>query len=128
MADPVMAAAFQHIECADHVAIDVTMRIPQRVAHARLRAQMHHSVELLACEQRRDLCSIAEIEALETVLGKPLESLETRHLEIHIVIVIEVVESDDLIAAIEKARRDERTDESGRTSDEDLHAHPPQTS
>ena len=57
--DAVVPAAFQHVERAGDVAVDVGLRRLERIAHAGLGAQMHHAVEALArrtaspCRPRR---------------------------------------------------------------------------
>ena len=48
--DPMVAAALEDVRRADHVRVDVGERVLQRVANARLRAQVHHPIELLAGE------------------------------------------------------------------------------
>ena len=52
------------------------------------------------------------------VLAKPGKA---RFLEGNVVVVVEVVEPDDLVAAIEQAPREVRADEARRAGDEDFH-------
>ena len=40
-----VAAAFENIEKAREIGVEIGMRILQRVAHARLRGEMHHRTE-----------------------------------------------------------------------------------
>ena len=51
MRDAVVTAALEHIERADDVALDIGVRLFQRVAHPRLSAQMHDALEFLGGEQ-----------------------------------------------------------------------------
>ena len=50
MRDRVMTAALEHIEHADDIALDIAVRVLQRVPHTRLGAQMHDSLKLLLRE------------------------------------------------------------------------------
>ena len=45
MAGPMLAAKLQHVERADEVRADVSARIFQAVAHARLGREMDHRIE-----------------------------------------------------------------------------------
>src|SRR5450631_3473980 len=102
MLNTVMAAAFQNIECTDHVTVDVAVRILQRIAHTCLCTKMHHSLEFLACKQFRDPCLISKVHAHKTESRLPLQALEPRDFKSHVVIVIQVIEPDHLIATTEK--------------------------
>ena len=46
-----VAAPLQHIGEADDVAVDIGMRVDQRIAHAGLRSKMNNLVEALGLEQ-----------------------------------------------------------------------------
>ena len=53
-----------------------------------------------------------------------LQDRETRELQAHVVVVVEVVEADDLVAAREQLLRGVEADEAGGAGDEDLHRRP----
>ncbi len=65
MRNPVVAAAFEHIEGAEDVALDVGMGLFQGVAHSRLGAEMHHAFEFFGGEQARHRIAIGQIRAHE---------------------------------------------------------------
>ncbi len=46
MLDLIVPATFEDMQRADDIAVDVSMRILERVAHARLRREMHDFAEL----------------------------------------------------------------------------------
>ena len=52
MRDLRVTAAFEHIERADDVALDVGVRFLQRMPHPGLSAQMHDAFKFLLGEQR----------------------------------------------------------------------------
>jgi hypothetical protein len=98
--DAIVPAAFEHVQRAADVAAHVGVRILQRVAHARLGCQMHHPREFLAGEELRHGRVVGKIELDGAELRRG-EAPEARLLESHVVVVIEVIESDDLVAGIE---------------------------
>ena len=60
------------------------------------------------------------------VAGPRLQPFETRVLEAHVVVGVEVVVAQDLVAAIEQAVRQRRADEARGAGDQDLHWPPPE--
>ena len=103
MLDAVVPAALEHVQRAVDVAPHVGVRILQRIAHAGLRGEMHHARELLAREQRRNRRGIGEIE-LHEAETRVREALQARLLERHVVVVVEIVEADDLVARLQQPR------------------------
>ena len=99
----------------------VGLRIVQRIAHAGLRGQMHDPVEALGGEQRRTRLRVADIEAVEGKARMRLQPREACLLELGIVIVVEVVDADDLVIALEQPLRDMHADEAGSSGDQNLH-------
>ena len=89
------AARLQHVEMADHVGLDIGLRIGQRIAHAGLCGQMDDPVDLVGPGQQlghRPRCgNVALLEAERFV---PLQALKPSLLEADVVIGIEIVEAD----------------------------------
>ena len=82
MLDAVVPAALEHVQRADDVAVDVGVRVLERVAHARLRGEVDHALELLAREQRRHARAVGEVELHEAEARQLLEDREARVLEV----------------------------------------------
>ncbi len=82
---------------------------------------MDHAFELLAREQLRHAGAVREIQLHEAEARLLLELREARLLESDVVVVVEVVETDDLVAAREQLRRSMKADEAGRAGDQYLH-------
>ena len=57
-----MPAALQHVHEADDVAVDVGMRVLQRIAHAGLRRQVDHTVETLAGKEIGHAGTVGNVE------------------------------------------------------------------
>ncbi len=91
------------------------------MAHPRLGAQMHDALEFLGGEQPRHRVTIGQVHMDEPESTVPLEPGETGLLERHVVVVIQVVESDNLIAAIEEALRGGRSNKPGGARNEKFH-------
>ena len=103
MLDAVVAAAFEDVQEADDVAVDVDVRILDRIAHAGLRREVDDAAEFLGRKQRLHAAAIGQVELYEAEIPLPLQYLEARGLEARIVVVVEIVEADDLIAAREQS-------------------------
>ena len=119
--DCIVAAARQYVHHADDVTLNVAIRILQRIANAGLRTQVHDPLEFFSGEQRRHLIAVCQIQMDEPKRWARLQPREPRLFERNVVIVIEIVEPDDLIGAIEQALRGCRSDETGRAGDENFH-------
>ncbi len=114
-------AALEHVGEADEVRVDVGMRVGDGVAHAGLRGEMDDHVEALALEQCRHAGAIGEVEFGEREALERRQAREPRPLERDLVVVVDVVEADDALAAFEQPERGGRADESGRAGDEYVH-------
>ena len=115
----VVPAAFEHVEEAGEVGVRIGMRIDQRMAHARLRGEMHDVGKAVRREQIRHRLAVGEVDLLE--LGKPgtrRARASRACLQCRIVVVIEVVEADHLVPVREQPLRHVHADEAGRTGDE----------
>ena len=58
----VMPAAFQYVQEALNIGVDIGVRVLQRVAHTRLRGKMHHLGKAVLRKQRFRGCAIRKIE------------------------------------------------------------------
>ena len=119
--DVVVATAFEDVREADDVALDVRVRVGQRVAHAGLRREVHDLVELLARKQRVHAGAVGDVELHEAkgrVRGQPREPVA---LYLRVVIVVEIVQADHHVAAGQQNLRDMHADEAGCAGDQDFH-------
>ena len=57
----VMSASFQYIIEANHVALNIGIRIGDAIAHASLSCQIHHHVKVVLLEQSINQCFVSQI-------------------------------------------------------------------
>ena len=88
----IVAATFEHVERASDIAVDVGLRILERVTHAGLRGEVDDAREFFAREQRFHAALVGEVHLHEAELRFALEDGEPRALEVRVVVVVEVVE------------------------------------
>ena len=70
MLDAVVPAALEDVEEADEVAVDVGVRVGQRVAHAGLRGQVDHALGALARETARAIAvAVGQVDPHEAEAG-----------------------------------------------------------
>ncbi len=113
-------ARFEDVEEAGDVGADVLVRVRQRVAHARLRREVDDTVEALVGKQPTHRVAVGNVNLVEREVGV-IQLLQSRELEVDVVILVQVVETDDGVAAREQALRDVHADEAGGAGDEDFH-------
>ncbi len=113
MLNPMMAAAFEYMQKARDVGVDIVMGVIERVAHTGLRGEMDHALRLLRGKGRVHDGAVGEVglDEMEAVAG--LEPREPGFLQRHVVIGIEIIEPDHLIAPLEQANCRVIADEAG---------------
>ena len=123
MRDPAMARDLQQIQMAHHIRLDIGARILERIAHARLRAEMDDPVEVLIGETRFESGVIGEIgfDRDEAVARRVFDAGDAVALQLHRVIGIEAVETDDPLAPRAELFGNRRSDEPRRSGDQNRH-------
>jgi hypothetical protein len=119
-----MPAAFQHVDETDEVAVHVGMGVHEGIPHPRLGAQVDDRFEAMRLEQLLHPLPVGQIEAKEPERRDLLQLAETGLFEIHAVVVVEVVQTEHLIPPLQQGAGEMEPDETGRSGDEDAHAHP----
>lgn len=119
--DRVVAACLEHVEEAHEVALEVSARVLDGVADARLRREVHNDVEAVLREQALDESGVAQVTANE---GKAAvcvglgQHAKARVLNTGVVVAVEVVEADDgVIGRFEQLLRQKRPDEASGAGD-----------
>ncbi len=88
---------------ARHIGLDIGVRIDQRIAHPRLGGEMEDPLDaLVGIGEFLHGAAIGDVEALEGEIPETLEQREARLLQPDVVIVVEVVDADDRVAALEQ--------------------------
>jgi len=132
----VVPASLEDVDEAVEVALHVGVGVDQGVAHAGLRGEVRDVIELLVPEERVDRGLIRDvgpgerelvvlIAQQEGVVGDPrpgdAEVEEAAVLDGRIVVVVDVVEADDLVALLDEPLRQVVAHEPRRTSHEHPH-------
>ena len=126
--DAVVAAAFEQVGEADDVGLHVGVRILQRVAHAGLRGEVDDGVEVAFFEQVFGHHAVGDVVFEEAEVGVGLQLFQSRELERRIIVVVEVVDADDFVAALEQNLCNMHADKTGGASNQNFHIIPPEFS
>src|SRR5438552_9883158 len=113
-------AAFENVQKTDDIAIDVRVGILERIAHAGLSRQMNDAIRWFALEDIFHSFPVGNVDLNEVetvVLGEPRQSCL---LQGNVVVVVEVVQPENIVAAREQPLRDMHPDESCRSCDPDF--------
>lgn len=122
MGDAALPRQFQDVEVADQIRLRVDARVLDRIADARLRSQMHDPIEVGAGKRVLELAGVGKVLEMEAEgLAMAGQFREPGLLERRAVILVEIVDSDDLLAPCEQAPRDAEADEAGGSGNECKH-------
>src|SRR5690606_34113346 len=88
--------------------------------HAGLGREMHDPVEAFGGEKLRDAFAIGEIELDELEPRVRLEQCQARALQLGVVVLVQIIEADDLVSALEQPLRGVESDEPGGPGDQYL--------
>ncbi|MNN59508.1 hypothetical protein D3C81_1746270 [compost metagenome] len=121
MLHPVMTAALEDGERAVQIAVGIGKGVVQRIAHPGLGPQVDHPIEPLAGKERRHGGAIGEIAPLEAKSGQWQQQCQPCLLQADLVVVVEVVEADHLMAVATEPLRHMEADEAGGAGDQILH-------
>ena len=124
MLDAVAAAAFEDMAEADEVGIEIGLRILDREAHAGLGAEMDDALETALGEEPGHAVAVGEVELFEAEAVMAVEAGEPGLLQSGIVVIVEIVDADDLVAAFEQNPGCLVTDEAGSPRHQNAHDPP----
>ena len=119
MRDPGVTTTLEYVPERVEVVAHVGRRIDERIPHPGLRCEMHDAREGAVREKLRRLGGIGEIETLEGKLRSAPQLADSRLLERHVVVRLEVVDTHDDRTRIEERARGMHADEARRARDED---------
>src|SRR5215472_14445878 len=97
------------------------MRFFDGVPYASLRSEVYHAVWNMLLENRCNSGPILQIASYKAKIGLALQSLKTRLLQGHIIVVVQIVETNDLIAPLKQGLRSMVPDKAGDTRNKYLH-------
>ena len=117
----VVAAALQDAQEARDIRIDIGVRIDQRVTDTGLCGEMDHPVWLVLGEQSINGDAILQTGLDESEAGARRQFRKPGLLQCHVIVGIEIVEADDLVAAVQQRLGRVKSDETRNAGDEDFH-------
>ena len=88
MPDLRVAAAFEHVQEADEVGINVGRGVFNRIPHPCLRGQMHDRTEFAGGEKLAHRPALDDVELVKEESGTCTQALEARLLEPDVVVVV----------------------------------------
>ena len=115
------ARALDDVAESDQVGIDVRAGILDRIAHAGLGREMHHGIETALREQPGDAFPVDDVDFFKFETGVGAQARQPRLFQTDVVIVVEVVNADDAVAARQQPQRKGRTNEACSSGYEYLH-------
>ena len=136
MLHAIMPTAFQYIHKTVDIRLHVSIRISNRIPYASLSRQIAHPVELLIGKQHLHRLPVFQIHpdkpivrilrALRQLIPPdaiPIDTrlLQTAILQIHIIIIIQIIQAYDFIPALQETEGDEGGDETGGAGEEEFH-------
>ncbi len=93
----VMPAPLKDVHEADQIGVHVGVRILERVTDPGLGRQMHHPLRPVTGKQRRHRAAVRHVHALVGKAGLPEQSLQPGLLQADVVIVVEVIDTNDFV-------------------------------
>lgn len=112
-----VTAAVENVLEADDVRLHVRVRILDRISNASLSGEMNDAAESMRRKQRLHGAAIGDIEFLKAKAASRFKARQSCKFEVWVVVVVEVVDANDFITAVEQRRCDVRTDEACAASD-----------
>ena len=116
------AARFQHLKMSHEIGANIGARLDQRIAHARLRRQVHDAIDVaMLCCQLRKCATLGDVQTLEAEARRFPQLGEARFLEPHVVIGAQIVDAQHALAGARERSRHVKSDEAGSAGDENGH-------
>ena len=102
MFDVVVTTSFEDVQETADVAVDVRVRVNERVSDSCLGSKVHDSIELLLNKKALNPFSVLKIEAHGLEVGIQGDLLEPCKLEIDVIVVIDIIEAHYRISSCEE--------------------------
>ena len=105
------------------IGLDIGMRVLDRIPHPRLRAEMDDAVEVLAFEHLGELGHAGEVLLVEgkAIAAHFAQGSKAILLEADLIIVVDVIDADNAVAAREELAGEAVANEPGGAGDEGAH-------
>src|SRR5680860_470016 len=114
MPHPLVPAPLQHVEETHQVAVYVGVGVLQRIAHTGLSRHVGHPVEALSLKETFHPLPVRQVQPDKAEIFPLLQQVPACLLEAHVVVGVEIVQTYDLISALQQPPRQMETDEARR--------------
>jgi hypothetical protein len=102
MFDPMLPTPLQNVHEPYDIAVNVCIRVLEGVAHARLACKIDDDIKAAFGKEILDSTPFTKRDIDEAEPLAPLQELQPIEFQVHIVIVIQIVEANDLVSAVEE--------------------------
>ena len=92
----IMTAGLQNVVEANHVALDVGIRVCDGVANTSLSTQINHNIRMVLLKNAVDKCLIRKVTLDKGVVLELLKLRQTSLLDADVIIIVHVVQTNDL--------------------------------
>lgn len=116
-----VTAALQDIEKAIDITGGVGFGVRQRIANTRLGSEVDDSIELFSLEQVCDSLIVDQVQLLKLEVGFRCELGEPSLFQVDTIVIIQIVETDNPIAALEQDSREMEANEASGARDKYVH-------
>ena len=91
-----MTAGFQNVVEANHVALNVGIRVGDGVTHTCLSTQIDHNIRMILIKNTIDECLVRKVALDKGVVFELLKLRKSSFLDTNIIVIVHVVQTDDL--------------------------------
>ena len=117
-----MAAGFENVQEALDIGVKIRLGVLKRVSDPSLRGQVDDAIKFVFVKERRYCQAVSDVELDEAKAVAAVQVVQARGFQSHIVIIIEIVDADDLVAPVEQSFRRVKTDKASGPCYQDFHA------
>ena len=104
------------------IGMGVGVRIGQRIAHTGLRRQVNDAGDIAVLgDQVFHRSPVGDIQAFEAETVVAAKHIKARLLQRNVIVIIEIIDTDNLVAPLKKRARGMETNESGGAGNQDSH-------
>ncbi len=117
-----MTAAFHDVQKPGEIAVCIGMGIFQRITYTGLCGQVDHAVKSVIAEQCRHTVAIGQFHLPELKTIKAVQPVETALFQADVVVVIEIVDTDDPVSHLNQFLAGKCADKTRRAGHQYLHS------
>ena len=115
-----VTAPFQYVHEADQIAVNVGMRVFNRVTYAGLGSQVHDTIQRILAKQGLNRRSVGHVDLVERELRMIDNLCQPIAFQLNIVIVVQIVETKDMVTTLKESFGQMKTNEPSGTRNQDI--------